>query len=49
VKRRFSVAGEGGVSVAIGKVFGNISPASDGFIHMAFEKLTKEPFVNAIE
>ena len=49
VKRRFSVAGEGGVNVALVKVFRDISPASDGFVHIAFEKLTNEPFINAIE
>jgi hypothetical protein len=49
VKRHFSVAGEAGVNTAIVKVFQNVSPASDGFIHVGFVKATNEPFVNAIE
>jgi hypothetical protein len=49
VKRHLSVAGEGGVNVAVVKVFQNVSPASDGFVHIGFTKATNEPFVNAIE
>lgn len=49
VKRHFSVAGEGGVNVAVIKVFKDIRPANDGFVHIVFIKVTNEPFVNAIE
>jgi hypothetical protein len=49
VKRHFSVAGEAGVNTAVVKVFQNISPASDGFVHVGFIKATNEPFVNGIE
>lgn len=49
VKRHFSVAGEGGVNVAVVKAFRDIAPAQDGFIHIGFGKVTNEPFVNAIE
>ncbi len=49
VKRHLSVAGEGGVNVAVVKVFQDVSPASDGFVHIGFAKATNEPFVNAIE
>jgi hypothetical protein len=49
VKRHFSVAGEGGVNVAMVKVFQDVSPARDGFVHIGFVKATNEPFVNAIE
>jgi Malectin domain len=49
VKKHFSVAGEGGVNVAVVKVFKDVAPASDGFVHVAFAKATNEPFVNAIE
>jgi len=49
VKRHFSVAGDAGVNVAVVKVFKDVTPASDGFVHIAFEKVTNEPFVNAIE
>jgi hypothetical protein len=49
VKRRLSVAGEGGVNVAVVKVFQDVSPARDGFVHIGFLKATNEPFVNAIE
>jgi hypothetical protein len=49
VRKHFSVAGEGGVNVAVVKVFQNVSPAADGFVHIAFAKATNEPFVNAIE
>lgn len=49
VRKHFSVAGEGGVNVAVAKVFQDVSPTADGFVHIAFEKATNEPFVNAIE
>jgi hypothetical protein len=49
VKKHFSVAGEGGVNVAVVKVFQDVSPAADGFVHIGFAKATNEPFVNAIE
>jgi Malectin domain len=49
VKRHLSIAGDGGVNVAVVKVFQNVSPASDGFVHIGFAKATNEPFVNAIE
>jgi malectin (di-glucose binding ER protein) len=49
VKRHLSVAGEGGVNVAVVKVFQDVSPAGDGFVHIGFVKATNEPFVNAIE
>jgi hypothetical protein len=49
VKKHFGVAGEGGVNVAVVKVFQDVSPATDGFVHIGFGKLTNEPFVNAIE
>jgi hypothetical protein len=49
VKRHFSVAGEGCVNVAMVKVFQDVSPARDGFVHIGFVKATNEPFVNAIE
>jgi Malectin domain len=49
VKKHFSVAGEGGVNVALVKVFQDVSPAADGFVHIGFVKQTNEPFVNAIE
>ncbi len=49
MKKHLSVAGEAGVNVALVKVFQGISPASDGFIHIAFAKSSSEPFVNAIE
>jgi len=37
------------VNVAVVKVFKDVAPASDGFVHVAFAKATNEPFVNAIE
>ncbi len=49
VKRHFSVAGEAGVNVAIVKVFQDVTPAGDGFVHVGFIKSANEPFVNAIE
>jgi hypothetical protein len=49
VRKHFSVAGEGGVNVAVVKVFQDVSPAADGFVHIGFVKVTNEPFVNAIE
>jgi hypothetical protein len=49
VKRHFSVAGEGGLNVAMVKVFQDVSPAPDGFVHIGFSKSSNEPFVNAIE
>ncbi len=49
IRKHFSVAGEGGVNVAVVKVFKDIQPAADGFVHLAFGKLSNEPFVNAIE
>lgn len=49
VKRRLSVAGEAGVNVALIKVFQDVTPANDGYIHIAFPKISSEPFVNAIE
>ena len=49
VKKHFSVAGEGGVNVAVVKVFKDVTPAGDGFVHIGFAKVSNEPFVNAIE
>jgi hypothetical protein len=49
VRKHFSVAGEGGVNAAVVKVFQDVSPAADGFVHIGFAKVTNEPFVNAIE
>ena len=49
IKKHFSVAGEGGVNVAVVKVFKDVKPESDGFVHVAFAKASNEPFVNAIE
>jgi hypothetical protein len=49
VKKHFSVAGEAGVNVALVKVFQDVSPARDGYIHIGFAKASYEPFVNAIE
>ncbi len=49
VKTHLSVAGEAGINVSLVKVFQDIRPASDGFVHIQFTKATNEPFVNAIE
>jgi hypothetical protein len=49
VKPRFDVAGEAGVNVAMVKVFRDVTPASDGFVHVAFSRLNSDPFVNAVE
>ena len=49
IKKHFSVAGEGGINAAVVKVFKDIVPAGDGFVHLSFVKVTNEPFVNAIE
>ncbi len=49
IKKHLSVAGDSGVNVAVVKLFQDISPAGDGFVHIEFVKATNEPFVNAIE
>ncbi len=46
---RLDVVGEVGVSTADVKVFRDISPASDGKLHLSFESLVSVPFLNAIE
>ncbi len=49
VLREFDVIGEGGPSAADIKVFKDISPASDGMLHLAFDPRNNSPFLNAIE
>jgi hypothetical protein len=49
IRPKLSVAGEAGVNVSDTKVYRDISPAKDGFVHLAFSKIENEPFVNAIE
>jgi hypothetical protein len=49
VMRRFSTAGEGGIDVAVVKVFRDVSPAADGMVHLTFQNINNQPFINAIE
>ncbi|MBV9084456.1 MAG: hypothetical protein JOZ62_17410 [Acidobacteriaceae bacterium] len=49
VKHRLDVVGEAGVSTADIKVYRDITPASDGRIHLSFAPLVGVPFINAIE
>jgi hypothetical protein len=47
--REFDVIADAGPSTADIKVFKDISPAEDGKLHLSFEEMTNEPFLNAIE
>ena len=49
VLSEFDVTGEVGPSTADIKVFRDISPSSDGKLHLQFESLRNPPFLNAIE
>jgi hypothetical protein len=45
----FDVIADAGASTADIKVFKDISPAQDGALHLRFEEVTNQPFLNAIE
>ena len=47
--REFDVIADAGASTADVKVFKDISPAEDGKLHLNFEEVTNQPFLNAIE
>jgi hypothetical protein len=47
--RRLDVVGEVGPRTADVKVFRDISPDSDGIVHLSFTPLVSVPFLNAIE
>ena len=47
--REFDVIADAGASTADVKVFKDISPAQDGRLHLNFEEMTNQPFLNAIE
>jgi hypothetical protein len=47
--REFDVIADAGPSTADVKLFKDISPAADGKLHLDFEEMTNEPFLNAIE
>ena len=49
VINRLDVVGEAGPSAAHVKVFKDISPASDGKLHLTFIPIVTVPFLNAIE
>jgi malectin (di-glucose binding ER protein) len=49
VFERLDVLGEAGVSSADIKAFRDISPASDGKLHLSFAPVVSVPFLNAIE
>ncbi len=47
--KQFDVIADAGPNTADVKVFKDIGPAPDGFLHLAFVKGTDTPFLNAIE
>ena len=47
--RNFDIIADAGPSTADVKVFKNVSPAKDGYLHLAFSKVTDAPLINAIE
>jgi hypothetical protein len=47
--RDFDIMADAGPNTADVRVFKDISPASDGFLHLNFEKSLGSPLVNAIE
>ncbi len=47
--RDFDIISDGGPNAGDVRVFKDIGPASDGYLHLAFTKITGEPLVNAIE
>ncbi|MGI9074713.1 MAG: malectin domain-containing carbohydrate-binding protein [Bryobacteraceae bacterium] len=49
VLRNFDITADAGPSTGDVKVFKDVGPASDGFLHLAFSKVTDVPLVNAIE
>jgi hypothetical protein len=49
VLRNFDIIADAGPSTADVKVFKHVGPANDGFLHLAFAKVTDAPLVNAIE
>ncbi len=49
VTSRLDVVGEAGTSTADVKVYRDVTPASDGRIHISFASLVGVPFLNAIE
>jgi hypothetical protein len=46
---RLDALGEAGASTAHVKVFKNVSPDSDGKLHLSFRQIQSVPFLNAIE
>jgi Malectin domain len=49
VLRNFDIIADAGPSTADVKVFNDVSPASDGYLRLAFLKVTDSPLINAIE
>lgn len=49
VTERLDVVGEAGASTADIKAYRDVTPASDGRIHISFSPLVGVPFVNAVE
>jgi len=47
--RQFDVIADAGPNTADVRVFKDVAPAADGFLHLAFVKGTDTPFLNAIE
>jgi hypothetical protein len=49
ILRAFDIIADAGASTADVKVFKDIAPARDGYLHLAFSKVTGTPMINAIE
>ncbi|MFL6351061.1 MAG: malectin domain-containing carbohydrate-binding protein [Bryobacteraceae bacterium] len=47
--RNFDIIADSGPSTADVKVFKDVGPAKDGYLHLAFSKQTDTPLINAIE
>jgi hypothetical protein len=47
--RAFDIIADAGPSTADVKAFKDVGPASDGYLHLAFSRLTGTPLINAIE
>jgi hypothetical protein len=47
--RDFDIIADAGPSTADVKVFKDVSPAPDGYLHLAFSRVTDMPLINAIE
>jgi Malectin domain len=47
--RNFDIIADAGPSTADVKVFKDVSPAKDGYLHLALSKVTDMPLINAIE